>query len=1025
VFVYVHTDESGHLLRAAAVETYDVVPVSLVVAEPGSDTKVVQGWASSRAIPTFPGLAPVVPTVVDLAQLGRFFVRRCGDRRAMLSVFDALGTLGPLAAQVRRPRSGTGLSVAFVGCGWFHRDTGRWMDSDYRSRLRIDPRGDDGGAFSAWIPSRKRWKAKNRTGGLVVDLKVLGAALGHDVESARSLAVSCGLEQPARSNDPLDRLLDEALALVECYRTLVTELDEVAPGLSPSACWSQGSIFTHALRQSGVRSPAETTATLAPEAVGATAAACHGGGTAAFLVGIAEVMGLADLNATHPAMLSVTGLTRHLAAERFEVVPVDPDEVRERFLAPGLRDRLDDRAFWRWAGNLFVVVEPHGEAALPCQREAGDRWRFVVAPLDLSGGTVPVHACDLVEPALHGVLPKIVSAFRIDPVGIAEDIEPWRGPSGTLVDLATGDLGRALIEERCRADAIEDPVLRDCRVVLAKGEAVSGAWGVFQRVDRRQERKRAKYVAIGPTGEELQMISDRRDVSGPFTLWHLGAAIPAACRAFVAITLHDVEALGSTVVAEAVDSIAVPLSSDGGLFPCAGGPHVLPDGQEAVRSLTPDEFVSVLSRFDKVLHPDGCPAWKVEVDSLDAPTIGLVLGVNKMLLGRDENGRFHLLRSSDTGLGDHFLDPTGTGARLPDGRTAWSAALEERLLADMVRRGNDAPFRMPPDLPEWADRPAFRPARASSLDELRRLRHQLGDPGVAPFARYLTVSIAVEHPPMCLGVDRDPATWRAWPWRRGGRPCRIGVYDRSGSLVISQGTGDVFVVPTIRDVFWAWMSENDLAFGGPKRGLRHVLPVRSHPALVELVGRSGELVGERTEDDPVAFLPGAPATLLEEASRMSGAELGRRSGLPARTAQRVVKGQSIPSAGTVSLAVTVVVDLESLRCAAGAECRNAEDGAGAVLGRNRRRWCSPACKEVVRRRSRGIPPRRGRPDALGNRATSPPSSTNGSGTHVFKGLNARVLAGKPSCPSCGSIFIGQVPEVCPDCETRLPERATR
>jgi hypothetical protein len=1002
VFVHLHTDESGRLLRATAVETLDLVPDYLVVAEPGSDTKVVQRWASGRAIPTVPGMAPVVPTVVDLAKLGRFFVRRCGDRRAMLCVFDSLGTLGPLTAHVRRPRSGTGLSVAFVGCGWFHRDTGRWMDSDYHSRLRIDPRSDEGGAFSAWIPSRKRRKAKHRTGGPIIDLKVLGAALGRDVESLLSLAVSCGLEQPTGWADPMDRLLDEALALVESYRYLVAELNDVAPGLSPSACWSQGSIFTHALRQAGERSPAETTATLPPEAVGATAAACHGGGTAAFLVGIAELMGLADLNATHSAMLSVTGLTLHLAADHFEAVPVDPDEVRERFLAPGLRERLDDRAFWRWAGNLFVVVEPSGEASLPCQREAGDRWRFVVAPLDLSGGTVPLHACDLVEPALGGVLPKLGSAFHIEPVGTAEGIEPWRGPSGALVDLAAGDLGRALIEERHRADAIEDPLFRDCRVVLAKGEAVSGAWGVFQRVDRRQERKPVEYGAIGPKGEELQMVSDRRDVSGPFTLWHLGAAIPAACRAFVAITRHDVEALGSTVVAEAVDSIAVPLSSDGGLFPCPGGPHRLPGGREAVRSLTPNEFASVLSRFDKVLHPDGGSAWKTEVDSLDTPTVGLVLGVNKLLLGREENGRFRLVRSSDTGLGDHFIDPTGTGARLPDGRTAWSADLEERLLADIVRRGNDARFRMPPDLSEWADRPAFRPARASSLDELRRLRHHLGDPSVTPFARYVTVSIGVEYPPVCLGVDRDPATWRTWPWLRGGRPCRIAVHDRSGSLVVSHGTGDVFVVPTIRDVFWSWMSENDPAFGGPKRGLRHVLPVRSHPALVELVGRSGELAGERAEDDPIVLSHGAPAALLEEASRISGAELGRRSGLPVRTAQRVVVGQSIPSAGTVALAVGAVADLSPLRCAAKDGCRNAEDGAGAVLGRNRRRWCGEPCRKVVYRRSRGIPPRR----TAGIRPPSPRQAMRHLPDAHDVDPEAPSLKGLRSCPNCGRIFAG-------------------
>ena len=81
----------------------------------------------------------------------------------------------------------------------------------------------------------------------------------------------------------------------------------------------------------------------------------------------------------------------------------------------------------------------------------------MVAPLDLSGGAVPVHACHLIGPGLAGQLPRIVSAFRVVPVGIAPDLEPLRLPSGATVDLTTGDYGQALIEERQRAEAIEGP----------------------------------------------------------------------------------------------------------------------------------------------------------------------------------------------------------------------------------------------------------------------------------------------------------------------------------------------------------------------------------------------------------------------------------------------------------------------------------------------------------------------------------------------------------------------------------------
>jgi len=447
-----------------------------------------------------------------------------------------------------------------------------------------------------------------------------------------------------------------------------------------------------------------------------------------------------------------------------------------------------------------------------------------------------------------------------------------------------------------------------------------------------------------------------------------------------------------------------------------GGPRRLPDGSEATGHLTPGEFARVLARSNMLLHPGGDPAWKIEVDSLDKSTIGFVAGVNKTLLGRDQDGRLSLVRSSDTGLGDHFLDPTGTGARLDDGRTVWTATLQERFLADLLARGNDAPLRVPPDLPDWADHPALRPGRASSLDDIGRLRCQVGDPTVAPFTRYVTASTGAEHPPVCLGVERDPATWQSWPWHQNGQPCRIGVQDRNGTLVVSYGSGPLFVVPTIRDAFRDWLSENDPTLGGPKRGLRHVLPVRSHPALIDPVGRSGELAGERAEDEPLVFSAVEPSPL---AVPVSAAELARLSGVPPRTVQDIVFGRAVPSEPTLRRLLPAVVDLKApARCAAGAECRHGVDGLGALLARGQRSWCSEPCRKVVYRRGRGIPPRR-------SKAGAPAASSNGSISSVAKGLSGRGFAREPSCPGCGSIFVGRVPESCPDCATPLSERTKR
>jgi hypothetical protein len=304
IFGHLHVDENEKVTQAALVETLDLVPVQIVLwsEDPASDA---QAWALKTGVHSERGLAPV--GIVSPEKLGRFLAKKCGTKRPPFVTFDPPWTVGRLSSDVRRARGG-GLSVGLVGCGWHNEETGKWQDSDYYSRVAMISRGGDGaGAFCRWIPPRKRRKSDR--GGPFVALNVLGAALGYDAESPQSLASAAGIAWPERDN-PLDQLVDEALVLVECYRRLVADLAEVAPGLPPQACWSAGSIIVHGLKQAGVPQAALTTATLSPEAVGASAASFHGGLPEARLVGHATQMALADLNWTYPTMVSARGRWR-------------------------------------------------------------------------------------------------------------------------------------------------------------------------------------------------------------------------------------------------------------------------------------------------------------------------------------------------------------------------------------------------------------------------------------------------------------------------------------------------------------------------------------------------------------------------------------------------------------------------------------------------------------------------------------------------------------------------------------------
>jgi len=920
VLVHLHADQSEHLQRAVALELLDGLPIAVTVAEevPTGGLAVAQDQAVVRAVPAGPGLV-VVPGLVTPAQLGRLIARRCGSRGAGLIGVDLSWALGRLAGDARRPRRGVGISLGLTGCG-VRRVDASWADSDYLPRLRVTPRGgEEAGAFVAWIPPRKLPKKKRLAGGPFVDLAVLGAALGADGSSPAALTSSYGLAWPQERN-PHDQLLDEALVLADLYRRLLAELSEVAPGLAPEACWSAGSIATHALRRAGVRPPAETSAQLPPEVLGAVAGAFHGGRVEALDVGVARPMALFDLSATYPAVLSLLGLTGHLGAATYRAVEVT-DGLDALLRRADLDELVFDRATWVWLGPVFAIVEPHGER-LPSMRQAGPRWRSVVAPLELHGGVLAFHAADLLGPALDGAPVKVVRAFRIEPVGIAEGLRPVRLPSGQQVDLVAGDLGRALVAERHSADAIEDPLVRARRTSLTKSLAVSLAYGVLARVDRREERAPVEVEAIGPDGGMHRTRTKRPELAGPFTLFHLGSAIPAACRAILDLACRDVTALGDTVAATMTDAIVV--STD-----------------------DPGRVAEALHRYDDLLHPDGStPAWKAECNSVERPTIGLVAGVNKLLLGREEESRLRLVRSSDTALGEHLLDPSGTKERLGDGRTAWSAELEERLLAGCVA-APDRPARLPRDLPAWAELPACHEQRVSTIAELRRLRRELGDESLMGFARYMRAETGGEQTPVCLGTGRDPATWRSWPWRLGGSPCRIAVL-RDDDLAISTGTGKIVVGKMVRDRFRSWLTELDPTVSGPRRGVRQVAPVDSHPALVELVGRSGERAGEIPGDEPLSYGTAGSEVMFEQARRLGGATIARRAQVPPRTARRLAAG-----AGSASVRTTRA--LVSALSAEAAERRCRSCGAALVeQARSDARYCSSTCRQRERRSRRGL-----------------------------------------------------------------------
>jgi hypothetical protein len=653
-------------------------------------------------------------------------------------------------------------------------------------------------------------------------------------------------------------------------------------------------------------------------------------------VGLALPCDLVDIDSQYPSTVSALGLTASPGCARITSVDCT-DEVRALLSRPGLLDACYDLEAWRAFALTFARIRPRGDV-LPATVE----WRpgFIgatVAPLDMAGASLPFHLCDLVASVLAtGQAPEIVEAWRLVPEGVADGLRPIRLPGGVRLDLTRegADLGAALKEAKARAKV--DP--RHWLGAASKGIAVAMSFGNLARVDPDSDA-----IILGPDGERL-VCGGNGEKPGPLGFLPMAAAVTAGGRLLIAMAKRAIEDLGGSVAAIHTDSVLVPADDVAHLVACPGGPHRLDDGTDAVRCLSHEQVRAITDRFSAI-----GVTWKAENGTGEGTTWGMCLGANKVLLGRfDESGTFRIVRSSDTSLGAHLLDPTGTGALTEDGRSGWAADLEELLLAANIG-GDPNGSLVVPELPPWAGLPVVRHDRASTPRTLELLRERVGDATLPPFTPYLTVKEAVA---VVSGDVPGPDRWLGLDWRRGhGARSGLVVRGPDGWGVGAPGIVSVACSP-VADLFGEWTHGTNLSTEGPRRGLRSVVPVVSDGAHVVVVGKAGEVLyldeREPLEDAPAqrAFGSGGVEELRHRVRVAGVGAVADGAGMSRRCIGKWLAGGGTDRLPAIAGAVA---DLE---CSTPTEtpmpvaCERVGCDQPA---RPRSRTCSNACKVALRR----------------------------------------------------------------------------
>ncbi|MGA8725557.1 MAG: hypothetical protein WB565_10980 [Acidimicrobiales bacterium] len=916
-------------------EVIDGVTIREGVASGTQATSVharVEAWARGRRPDVPPGIANPFE-VISFYQLARLIISRCYRHGVPLVAWDIPWHIGRIAGYAGRSAGGA-FSVCLAGCGVMRE--GRWKDSHYCPRIRLEARGgDQAGAFARWLAPRDK-PSRSRDPGPFVDLQVASSAVwGGDVESLGEAATLFGIPfQDTREMDDLDRARASCAAAVQIYLTACRRLQELAPGLPIHKAWSTGSLVSHARRSAKIRPAAEAVKGLDAATKGAMAGAFGGPRVEAALVGIACPMVLVDLRGTFPGCFSALGLTRFQIAESIEVHDAT-EEFRAFLDEPVLVERLLDPEVVRYWGPAVVLVNPSAGASLYATVE-WDKGRTgsTVAPMSFEGSTgLPWHWSDAGLAKASGGSFTVQKVFRFIPRGF-QRVAPYRLPDGSLVDLRKDDLGVAWRDSRERMGGS-----------LPKLGANSDTFGLPARYDRKRLDRPVDLMAVGPEGKPLTVPTRTPEYPATDTSLLLAGAVSAWCRMVVGLTVLDLQRVGGTVAHIACDSLAIPASPEGGLWPCPGGAKRLADGRPAIHLVSFDEVRRACSRADAVLGHRGGPAWKEECNTLTEPTTGTVFGVNKLVLARPRcDGSWEVVRSSDADLGGHVFDPTGTGRRTADGRWWWAAELERHLLRVAVETEADRPLTVPGDLPALAYRLALHTERATTWSELQRLRRDTGDPAVMPFARSMRAETGGNGgAPVVLGHHPDPESWSDSDFRRRGESVALLARDTEGDLQIAAGRPSArrqVVVRTVADHLARWLRERDPSMAGPPRGLRTPVPVETDASLVHVVARRGEPLSDGTEGPSVVFGRLPWAELWDRAKAIGAPEVARLGDLSRRTVSEVLSGGAEPTDATVA-AIADAVARSTPRC-----CPHC---GGEVKGRSDKRFCTDRCQKAARR----------------------------------------------------------------------------
>lgn len=749
-------------------------------------------------------------------------------------------------------------------------DPSGFMSGGFTNILSLDPRlprvqvkrlGARATAIRFTIPKGRSPEARNKERGgdvrphrgYFLDVLGLGAAVFGQKLTLKALADRLGTEHRKLdtgehgeriTQEYLEYLERDVLVTWECAAALQEQYTRFGFTQTPATrIYSEASIGKALLTETRATPWLHLQHDLPNSVLAAILETYYGGRTECRIRRLAVPGVYLDFLSQYPTVFVLQQLDRYLFAQGFDWHDEDPAEL-QRLLKRFTPEDVLDPTLWPTL-DAICLVQPDGDL-LPTRaryrktQARGGSGSYNLALAYRHGGPAQWWTlADVIASVLEtGHVPTLLRVLRFSPRARQQGLQPVdlnRDPR-YRVDLASDDLIKRLVELRqeLKADgkaALEGGDLEQAQLLegLSLGlkiEANAIAYGTPIEMNITEHRRPIDLMLELPDGDRYPCHNRRVETPGRWFNPLIATLVSSGGRLLLATAISLLHRAAGEYAMCDTDSLFAVATKNGGLTPCPGGPHRLPDGQEALLALSHDQVREELIEPFRTLNPyDGDlgkqPILELEPENHD-PETGEQIEIRCLSLAAkryamftlDEDERPQLVgepckrRRSEHGLGHLLLphDPTEPGAALDE---FW-----EHLIA--CELGIDHPE------PAFFGQPAIgRLTITSQPDQNAFKTYNHGKPYAHQVRPWDFLCLAHPHPleRARLGIrcltgpySRDLEQLAAQEWIDRGNP------DRSYHLRLDNPyelSDDTVAAQTIRDYFDSYRNHTDPKMLGP------------------------------------------------------------------------------------------------------------------------------------------------------------------------------------------------------------------